>query len=64
MIGKNLKQIRELLGLSQIELAQKLQMTPSAISQIEHNKRNPSYSTIRKIIKKLNLNPTALFPKE
>lgn len=49
--GKNLREVREILGLSQTAPAQKSRVTPAAISQIETGSREPTYSTIVKILK-------------
>jgi HTH-type transcriptional regulator, competence development regulator len=49
--GKNLKKIRESLGLTAAELARMSDLTPAAISQIENGERDPSLSTILKILK-------------
>jgi transcriptional regulator with XRE-family HTH domain len=44
--GRNLKEVMDALGMSQIDLANKSGMTPAAISQIISEKREPSLSTI------------------
>ena len=41
--------LREVLGLNQREFASFLGITPSALNQIEHHKRNPSLKTLLKI---------------
>ncbi len=48
---KNLKAIREALGMTQAELAKKSGLTPAAISQIESGQRDPSLATILAIMK-------------
>lgn len=48
--GANLKSIRELLGMTQAELARRTGLTPAAVSQIESNERDPAFKTIVKIL--------------
>jgi transcriptional regulator with XRE-family HTH domain len=61
MIGECIRSIRESLGLTQTQFAEKLGMTSPAISQIESGKRKPAYDTIKKMIEVFNLNPKVLF---
>lgn len=53
--GKNLKAIREFLGLSQQRLAEMTKLTPAAISQIENGLREPGFKTIVILLKELNV---------
>jgi len=48
--GKNLKVVMEVLGMSQSDLAWKTDLTQAAISQILNGKREPSLSTICRIL--------------
>lgn len=48
--GKNLKKVRESLGMSAAELAQYSGLTPGCISHIEVGSRDPSLSTIIRIL--------------
>jgi transcriptional regulator with XRE-family HTH domain len=48
--GKNLREIRKLLGMSASELANRAGVTAAAISQIENGTRDPSLSTIIAIL--------------
>lgn len=48
MVGERLKSLRESEGLTQQELADRLQITRSALSLYETNKREPDNETIRK----------------
>lgn len=52
-IGKNIKDMRMLKGISQKELAERLNVTPAMISQYETGTRTPKYSTIERIAKAL-----------
>ena len=49
-IGKRLKAVREVRGLSQRQLAQRAGVTNGQISMIEHNKISPSVSNLKKIL--------------
>lgn len=53
--GKNLKEIREFLGMSQADLAKKCGLTTPAICQIETGEREPSLKSICKILDTLNV---------
>jgi transcriptional regulator with XRE-family HTH domain len=41
-VGKNIREIRLMLDISQAELAKRVGLTPAAVSQIEGNERLPS----------------------
>ena len=51
MFGKELARIRMSLEMTAAELAHRTGLTPAAISQIESGKREPSLSSIVKILK-------------
>lgn len=61
MIGDKIKELRRASGLTQLEFAVKLGKTPSAISQLEHGKRKPSYDTLQKLISRFHMSPDKLF---
>ena len=48
--GKNLREIRENLDMSQAELASRSGLTPAAVSQIEAGIREPALSSVVKIL--------------
>ena len=48
--SKNLKRILNELGMTQVELAKRSNLTPAAISQILNGIREPSLSTICAIL--------------
>ena len=54
-IGDQLRARRQALGLSLRELADRLGVTPSLISQIERGRANPSVSTLYAIVAELDL---------
>lgn len=43
---KQLKEVREFLGLTQSELAMRAKLTPAAISQLEAGEREPQLGTL------------------
>jgi len=49
--GRNLRRIREGLGISQSEFAKKAKLNHSAIFRIETGEREPRLGTILKILK-------------
>jgi predicted phage transcriptional regulator len=54
-IGENIKTIRTSKGLTQRDLATKLNITQQSIAQYENGKRIPKLSTVRKIANALNV---------
>jgi transcriptional regulator with XRE-family HTH domain len=56
-IGEKLKEVRLRLGMSQKELADKVELTPSFMSQLESNQVSPSLSTFVQLCRALNINP-------
>jgi len=63
-IGTQLRAARERALLTQEELGARAGVQPLTISRIETDKVEPRYSTIRKLAKALDVEPTALLPKE
>ncbi len=60
IIGKNIKSVRQIKGISQEELGFKLNVTQSYISAIETGKRNISAKSMEKIGKTLGIKPHLL----
>ncbi|MBI4689129.1 MAG: helix-turn-helix domain-containing protein [Nitrospirae bacterium] len=56
-IGNRIREIRTRLGISQKELADKIDLTPSFISQLESNQISPSLSSFLQICNALGVNP-------
>ncbi len=63
-IGSKIKEARMKLDMSQKELADKIDMTPSFISQIESNQISPSLNSFLQIADALKMNPAQLFQKD
>lgn len=54
MLGSKIKQLREDLGITSQELAEYANVSQPYISQIENNRRQPSYNTLKAIAYALN----------
>lgn len=61
-IGKHLRARREERGLSLRKLAARLDISPSALSQIETGRSRPSVSTLYSIVSELGISFDELFP--
>ncbi len=59
--GDRLKEIRELAGYTRIELADKLGITKSAISNYENGVSSPKEDVLLKLFDALNVEPNFLF---
>ena len=62
--GRRLAKIRQDLGHNQRWLAEAAGLSQSEISQLESGVRSPTYKTIRKIAKAVNLPPACLLGDE
>jgi len=63
-IGSRIKVARARLGLNQKELADRADVTPSLISQIENNQISPSLTSFLQIADALNIDPTELLQRD
>lgn len=59
--GKKLKALRLKAGISQLTLAFDAQMTASQISSFENGKSMPTYETIARLSKSLEVSPEIFF---
>ena len=59
-IGDNLRRLRTLRALTQVELAEKAHVTPATVVRIERNQAEPHMSTIRKLAAALEVDPADL----
>ena len=59
--GDNVRKVREAKGLTQKEVAISCKMDPAQYSRIEHNKTDPSLSTIVKIAKAIGVSVAEIF---
>lgn len=63
-VGKRLKEVREMYGLSQRELAKRVGLTNSTISMIERDAVSPSISSLKRILEGISLTVTDFFTLE
>jgi transcriptional regulator with XRE-family HTH domain len=63
-IGSKLREIRLRVGISQKELAEKVGLTSSFLSQLESNQISPSLSSFLQICSALGVNPSQLLDSE
>lgn len=54
-LGENLKRIRTKKGISQGEIARRLEVDKGFVSNIENGKTNPTLSTIAKLAKAIEV---------
>lgn len=59
--GQNIKQIRMRMNMSQSELAIKMEISQSYLSDIESGRKNLSIKTVKKLADSLGLSVTDLF---
>lgn len=60
-IGDRIREERESAGLTQLELANKIGITPQAVSQYERGIKNPKITTIYKFADAIGVSPSKLF---
>lgn len=60
-IGQRIRDNRISLGISQIELAERLGVMNSYLSQVEKGRRYPNVNLILKVCKELDINASTLF---
>lgn len=59
-VGDNLKRLRTLRALTQVELAQRAGVTPATVVRVERNQAEPHMSTLRKLAEALGVDPAEL----
>lgn len=63
-LGGKIRKLREIMGMTATDVAEKAEVTPSLISQIERNIANPSLATLKKIADVLKTPLSFLFSEE
>ena len=63
-LGSQVKVFRDMRELSQIELADSINVSRETIGKIERGAAAPSFRTIDKLCRKLGISPRSLFPAE
>ena len=64
LLAKNMKKYRQILGISQMALAEKIGCSTTLIGNIEINKRFPSADNINRIAKALDVKISDLFTEQ
>jgi len=64
LFAKNIKRCRKRLGLSQLDLAMELEISPNFLSDVETGKKWVSPGTFVKIAKVLKIDPSELLKPE
>lgn len=62
-LGERLKKLRNKQGISIRELAERVDMGYTNVSNIETGKVNPKYTTLVKLAEALEVDPRELLPK-
>ena len=62
--GKRLRDLREMVGLSQSQLAKICCLTPAAICQLENEQREPTMLTVKKICQGLKVEVSYFYRDE
>lgn len=60
-VGKNIQKLRELMGISQQDLAAKCNFEKSNMSRLEAGRVNPTLSTLEKVANALEISLAELF---
>ena len=60
LIGEELKRWRMRRAMTQIQLAERCNLSPATIVRIERNQREPQPSTLRKLADALDIDPSEL----
>ena len=63
ILATNIRNQRQLLGLSQVKLAEIANISPAYIAMIELEKKFPSDEVLERIASALKIDPTELFSK-
>jgi transcriptional regulator with XRE-family HTH domain/KaiC/GvpD/RAD55 family RecA-like ATPase len=63
-VGTRIKEVRTRIGMSQKDLADKIGLTSSFVSQLENNQISPSLNSFLQIAGALGINPTLLLQKD
>lgn len=62
MLGQKIKKLREARGLTQVELAVIVNISPVYVGFIENGRRRPSLRTLERLARALKVNAKDLLP--
>ncbi|SRR6266566_1639477 len=60
-LGRQIKRLRTRLGLTQDDLAERIQINPKYLSNIERGRENPTLDTLLRLAKSLKVEPWEMF---
>jgi len=63
-LGSQIKVFRDMRHLSQIELAERIDVSKETIGKIERGSAAPSFRTLDKLCRELGISPRSLFPAD
>ncbi len=61
LLGRQIKRLRARLGLTQDVLAERVQISPKYLSNIERGRENPTLDTLLRLAKSLKVEPWEVF---
>lgn len=61
LLGRRIKRLRAHLGLTQDALAERVQISPKYLSNIERGRENPTLDTLLRLAKSLKVEPWEVF---
>jgi transcriptional regulator with XRE-family HTH domain len=61
LLGRQIKRLRARLGLTQDALAERVQISPKYLSNIERGRENPTLDTLLRLAKSLKVEPWEVF---
>ena len=63
-LGERIYSARKICDLTQMELAQQTQLAVKTVQDIESGRKNPTYDTLVRLVKRLGISPDTLFPTQ
>ena len=61
LLGQRIKRLRARLGLTQDVLAERIQISPKYLSNIERGRENPTLDTLLRLARSLKVEPWEIF---
>lgn len=62
IIGKKLKEARKKIGLTQVDVAKKSNISVNYYARIERDEENPTLETLERVLKALKLKSSDVLP--